>query len=97
MTAAGLHSLERFIDALGLAFQIRDDILDIEGCSDVIGKPQGSDLELDKATYPALFGMQAAKDRTQELLELALASIEHLGEPADILRWIGNYIVQRES
>ena len=97
MTAAGLHSLERFIDALGLAFQIRDDILDIEGSSDVIGKPQGSDLELDKATYPALFGMQVAKDRTQELLELALASIEHLGEPADILRWIGNYIVQRES
>jgi farnesyl diphosphate synthase len=97
MTATGLHSLERFIDALGLAFQIRDDILDIEGSSDVIGKPQGSDLELDKATYPALFGMQVAKDRTQELLELALASIEHLGEPADILRWIGNYIVQRES
>lgn len=97
MTPAGLHSLERFIDALGLAFQIRDDILDIEGSSDVIGKPQGSDLELDKATYPSLFGMQTAKDRTQELLELALASIEHLGEPADILRWIGNYIVQRES
>ncbi len=92
-----LHSLERFVDALGLAFQIRDDILDIEGTSEVIGKPQGSDEERDKATYPALFGMEQAKARTNELLELALESIEFLGDKADTLRWIGNYIVQRES
>jgi farnesyl diphosphate synthase len=97
LSIADLHSLERFVDALGLAFQIRDDILDIEGTSEVIGKPQGSDEERDKATYPALFGMAAARARTDELLGIALESIEFLGERADTLRWIGNYIVQRDS
>jgi len=97
LRTAQLHSLERFVDALGLAFQIRDDILDIEGSSEVIGKPQGSDEERDKATYPALFGMVAARARTEELLGIALESIEFLGERADTLRWIGNYIVQRDS
>jgi farnesyl diphosphate synthase len=97
LSTENLHSLERFVDALGLAFQIRDDILDIEGSSEVIGKPQGSDEERDKATYPALFGMDAARARTEELLSIALESIEFLGERADTLRWIGNYIVQRDS
>jgi len=92
-----LHSLERFIDALGLAFQIRDDILDIEGSSDVIGKPQGSDIERDKATWPALFGIEQAKARTNELLNTALDSISHLGPEADTLRWIARFIVQRET
>jgi len=89
--------LEQFIDALGLAFQIRDDILDIEGSSDVIGKPQGSDEALNKATWPALFGIENAKQRTDELLDLALDSIAHLGPEADTLRWIARFIVQREA
>jgi len=92
-----LQRLERFIDALGLAFQIRDDILDIEGSSDVIGKPQGSDEAKDKATWPALFGLQQAKDRTAELLDIALDSISDLGPEADTLRWIARFIVQREA
>jgi len=92
-----MHSLERFIDALGLAFQIKDDILDIEGDSETIGKPQGSDIANEKATYPSLFGMDVAKARTHELLEEALESIEFLGDKGDTLRWIGRYIVNREA
>lgn len=97
LTTQQLHSLERFVDALGLAFQIRDDILDIEGSSEVIGKPQGSDEERDKATYPALFGIETARERTNELLGMALESIEFLGDRGDTLRCIGNYIVERDS
>ena len=91
------QQLERFIDDLGLAFQIRDDILDIEGSTETIGKPQGADQIRAKATWPALFGMGAAKQRTTELLESALAEIDSFGAPAEPLRQVANYIVRRSS
>jgi farnesyl diphosphate synthase len=91
------QQLERFIDDLGLAFQIRDDILDIEGSTETIGKPQGADQIRAKATWPALFGMGAAKQRTTELLESALAEIDSFGDPAEPLRQVANYIVRRSS
>ena len=56
-----LASLDEYAKCVGLAFQIRDDILDIEGDTAVIGKPQGSDLARNKSTYPALLGMNGAK------------------------------------
>ena len=91
------QQLERFIDDLGLAFQIRDDILDIEGSTETIGKPQGADQMRAKATWPALFGMGAAKQRTTELLESALAEIDSFGGSAEPLRQVANYIVRRSS
>jgi geranylgeranyl pyrophosphate synthase len=91
------QQLERFIDDLGLAFQIRDDILDIEGSTETIGKPQGADQIRAKATWPALFGMGAAKQRTTELLESALAEIDSFGDPAEALRQVANYIVRRSN
>jgi len=97
MTTEKRHVLERFIDALGLAFQIHDDILDIEGTSEIIGKPQGSDQAKSKATYPALFGTVQAKERTGELLGMALSSISEFGPEADTLRWVATYIVQRKA
>ncbi len=87
--------LKRYVDDLGLAFQIRDDILDIEGATEVIGKQQGADLERDKATWPALFGMAEAKKKSADLLDSALAEIEPLGPDAEPLREIGKYIVSR--
>ncbi|MGI9291868.1 MAG: polyprenyl synthetase family protein [Gammaproteobacteria bacterium] len=89
-------SLSRFADDLGLAFQIRDDVLDIEGETDVIGKQQGADIDRHKATWPALFGIDTAKQKTQELLDKALAEIDDLGPQADGLRNIARFIVQRE-
>ena len=92
---ATIEMLKRYIDNLGLAFQIRDDVLDVEGATETIGKQQGADIERDKATWPALFGMEAAKQKSHELLEAALGEITSLGTAADPLRDIARYIVSR--
>jgi len=89
--------LERFIDKVGLAFQIKDDLLDIEGDTAVIGKTQGSDIARDKATWPALFGIEAAHNKVSELLDSALAEISDLGPAAEPLRQIARYIATRDS
>ncbi len=91
------HVLERYVDALGLAFQIRDDILDIEGTTEQIGKQQGADIAHDKATYPARFGLDEAKMRANELHCAAMAALDELTVPADSLRWLADLIVLRTS
>ena len=63
--------LRQFAFHLGLAFQIRDDILDIEGSQELLGKPVGSDLTNHKSTYPALLTLQGAKDKLSEQIQLA--------------------------
>jgi len=92
-----LHSLERFIDAVGLAFQIHDDILDIEGTTEQIGKQQGADINRDKATYPALFGLDTAKARKTELRTASLAALDELPVATDGLRWLVDMIVMRNA
>lgn len=90
--------LERLTDyarALGLAFQVQDDLLDIEGDTEVIGKPQGSDLARDKPTYPALLGVDGARAHLATLLNRALERLDTFGADADPLRAIANYIVVR--
>jgi geranylgeranyl pyrophosphate synthase len=94
---ATIRSLDRFIDYLGLAFQIRDDILDIEGETLTIGKQQGADIEREKATWPALFGLAQAKSKTNDLLLAALTEIEAFGNDAEPLRQVARLIVFRES
>jgi geranylgeranyl pyrophosphate synthase len=93
---ATLHALERFVDALGLAFQVRDDILDIEGTTAETGKTGGSDLASDKATYPHLFGMAEARARADELLKQAMDAIADAGPSYDGLRWAARFIVLRQ-
>ena len=92
-----LHILERFADYLGLAFQIRDDILDISGSTAEIGKQQGADLIHGKATYPVLFGMDQAHQRVDELLDQALGTLNDLGTPAEGLQSLARLIVLRRS
>jgi geranylgeranyl pyrophosphate synthase len=92
-----LNALERFVDALGLAFQIRDDLLDIEGSTEQIGKQPGADEQKQKATYPALFGLPRARERADELLNTALEAIESFGPEYDGLRWVAKYIVLRDA
>lgn len=89
------RSLDAFGRHIGIAFQIKDDILDVEGETDVIGKPAGSDETLNKATYPALFGLEASRRRCDELLGKGLARLETFGESAEPLRWLARYIVER--
>ena len=91
-----LHALERYVDALGLAFQVRDDILDIEGTIAETGKTGGSDLAKDKATYPHLFGMAAARQRADELLQQSVDALAGFGSEFDGLRWAARYIVLRQ-
>lgn len=86
----------RYAECVGLAFQIHDDILDIEGDTETLGKPQGSDLERNKSTYPNLLGLEGAKRAEQETLEEALVYLEDFGEEAGILRQIAYYIVERK-
>ena len=88
--------LERFIDAIGLAFQIKDDILDVEGQTKDIGKPSGSDERKTKATYPSLFGLEFSKLRINKLLTTGLELLEPFGKTADGLKHLAMMIVQRE-
>lgn len=90
-----VDALDGFGRLVGVAFQIKDDILDVEGETDVIGKPSGSDEKLGKATYPSLFGIEASRTRCNELLEQALARLDQFGTEAAPLEWLARYIVAR--
>jgi len=95
--AAQLEKLDHFANCMGLAFQIRDDILDIESDTETLGKPQGSDQARNKPTYPALLGMSEAKRRADELHQEAIDSVADWGEAAQPLRDIAEYIIHRKS
>ena len=89
------EALALFSHAIGIAFQIKDDILDVEGDTEVIGKPAGSDAGLNKATYPSLFGVDASRKRCDELLECGVEHLQIFGGSADSLRWLARYITER--
>ena len=89
------NALTRYGIAAGLAFQVADDILDIVGEQDLLGKDIGSDEARGKATYPALLGVEEARRRARELRDMALGALEPLGEPAEPLRQIAHFIVDR--
>jgi len=89
-------ALDVYARSIGLAFQVHDDILDVEGATEVIGKPQGSDLDRDKPTYPNLLGMTEAKATARRLCDEAVASLAGFGAGADTLRELARYIVGRD-
>jgi geranylgeranyl pyrophosphate synthase len=89
--------LDRYAKCLGLAFQIRDDILDVEGETAVIGKTRGKDQAQEKATYPALLGLAGAREAAATLINDALDSLSIFDQRAAPLRWIADYMVRRES
>jgi geranylgeranyl diphosphate synthase type II len=88
-----LRRLTRYADFLGLAFQVVDDILDEEGATRVTGKNSGGDRTRHKATFPAVMGLPAAKERARELLTSALAELDDFGRSAEALRQIARLIV----
>ena len=89
--------VSHYAKCIGLAFQVQDDILDIEGDTETLGKPQGSDLQRNKPTYPNLLGLDGAKDVAKQLHEEAISSLSVFDEKADPLRWIADYIVHRNK
>ncbi len=88
-------AIDAFGRTIGLAFQIKDDILDVEGETEVIGKHSGADQRLNKATYPGLVGIDAARARCDQLLHNALEQLDDFGADAEPLRWLARYIVER--
>ena len=88
-------ALDRYAKKVGLSFQIQDDILDVIGDTDTLGKPQGSDAGLDKPTFPSIIGLAAAREKVEELHQQALDSIAHFGQEADMLRAISQWFVDR--
>ena len=88
-------TLDRYADALGLAFQIRDDLLDIEGDTATLGKTAGKDLAQQKTTFPALLGVEASRDRLSALFTLMQDSLARLGRPADALSLLARKVVMR--
>ena len=94
-SASQLGALQTYAQAIGLAFQVQDDILDIESDTATLGKHQGADLARDKPTYPAQLGLPAAKAYAVELRDQALVALEGFGESAEPLRALACYIVER--
>lgn len=87
--------LSVYADRIGLAFQIRDDVLDVEGDPALLGKACGADEQLAKATFPSLLGLEASRQRARDLMDEALESLQPFGQEADLLRFLGRYIVER--
>lgn len=92
-----LEALVRYGESIGLAFQIADDILDIEGTTEELGKDAGSDQARGKATYPAVVGIVESRRRAADLLERALDALDGFDHRADPLRAIARYVVERKS
>lgn len=97
ITPQQLQALETFTHNIGLAFQIQDDILDEEGTSLEMGKPQGSDRKHNKSTYPALIGLKQAKVMAQELLHHALQALTPFGDAALPLKQLSQFITSRRT
>jgi farnesyl diphosphate synthase len=93
---ASRDALDRFAECMGLAFQIKDDVLDVEGEQALTGKTHGADAARGKATYPSLMGMDNAKRRADALYAEALSALEKFGDAAEPLRWMARYIVHRD-
>jgi len=94
-SADDLQALNIYARAVGLAFQVQDDILDVESDTATLGKRQGADIARDKPTYPALMGLDGAKAYALELRDQALNALQSFDTTADPLRALARYIVER--
>lgn len=93
--ATELAALERYARAIGLAFQVQDDILDLIGDTEILGKPQGSDEQANKSTYPALLGLEQAQQKAHALVEEALQALATLPYNSQPLAGFARYIIDR--
>ncbi len=92
-----LHELEAYIEQIGLAFQIQDDLLDVQGDKNLLGKPTGLDHANHKLTYLSLFNAEKTQEIINTLFNTALEAIQPLGEKAELLRELAQYMLQRKK
>ena len=90
-----LDALKQFASAIGLAFQIQDDILDVKSSTEQLGKQQGSDATNNKSTYTSILGLEQARGQAAELYQQSMASLELFAERAEPLRQLASFIVNR--
>lgn len=92
-----LESLECYGTAIGLAFQITDDILDVTSSTEVLGKPQGSDQAAEKSTYVRLLGLEGAENKAKEQHQLAVSQLDSIGQDQDSILWqLADYVISRD-
>lgn len=89
--------LHRYAQALGLAFQIKDDLLDLESSAEELGKPAGQDARADKATFVGLLGAEGAREKARVLAADAVQSLDSFGAKADFLRFTAEFVIDRRS
>jgi len=92
-----LANLQTFAQCIGLAYQVRDDIIDIISSEQELGKPAGSDLAANKSTYPALLGLQGAQQKADQLYQQALQALADLPYNSDNLTSFANFIINRTN
>ena len=91
------ESIDEFATNLGIAFQIRDDILDVTGDAEVLGKPIGSDAESDKNTYVKLCGIQKSEELVKEYSQKAKNVLSLFGDKAEFLLKLTDYLIERNN
>ena len=97
LNAAEWDALDGYSQDIGLAFQIQDDILDVEGTLEDLGKTIGADAARAKPTYPSVLGLEAAKSRARELRQRACDRLTLLGPRAQVLAWLASYVIERRA
>jgi len=96
-TATEIQRLRDFGRAIGLAFQIADDVLDVTQSSEQLGKTAGKDLESQKATYPALFGIEESLRRADALISSGCSALDSFGPRAETLKELAYFLVERKK
>ncbi|KAF7774342.1 farnesyl diphosphate synthase [Pseudoalteromonas citrea] len=96
LDSSDLENLVLYGQHIGLAFQVQDDILDIEGDTHTLGKPQGSDINNNKSTYPAILGLEGAKQKAQDLTEQAIQQLNNVNADTEMLAKLAKYIIERD-
>lgn len=94
--ASALEAVDQYGKCLGLAYQIQDDVLDVEGASEALGKTAGKDEASLKSTYPSVMGLPAAKARARELFDTARNALQPFGDAGEPLIWLANHIEGRD-
>jgi geranylgeranyl pyrophosphate synthase len=95
--APELSALTEYGEHVGLAFQIIDDVLDVEESSEALGKTAGKDQAQQKITFPAVYGLERSREMAEEQRLAAHGALERFGERAERLRQIADFIVQRKA
>jgi farnesyl diphosphate synthase len=95
MSREARSNLDRFAREIGLVFQIRDDLLEVEQDTETLGKSAGSDIQNNKSTYPSILGVEGARQRADEIYARALAALDAVNDNSAGLKWIADFILRR--